>query len=285
MLSIALIVFRETLEAALFIGVVAACTLNMPRRIETLWIGVGLGVAGSLLLAAVAGRLSALMDGMGADVVSASILSTAILMVAHHCITSQNKGRESIDRARALGKDYNPEAISGTLLWSMVIAVALTVLREGAETILFVAGAQTGSTTEAAPNALMQSGALILGLSMGSLLGYAVYRGLKGLPIKQIFNVSNALLMVMLAAMCSQLAKLSLGAGWVSVMGDAAWDSSHLLSVNSLLGTFLKFLIGYDDHPSVLQVLCYIGGMTTVYGLTKLNNLNYMLSNHNRSIQ
>ena len=277
MLNIALIVFRETLEAALFVGVVAACTLGLPRRQATLTMGIALGVLGSLVLASVAQQLSGALGGMGADVVSAGILTTAIVMIAHHCITSQTKGREAAQHARALARDATTgieHSVKTSLQWSIAIAVALTVLREGAETILFVAGAQTaahsGDALNQPPNALMQTTALLIGLSMGSALGYAVYRGLKGLPIKQIFQVSNALLMVMLAAMASQLAKLSLGAGWVSFMGDAAWDTSHLLSVNSILGTLLKFLVGYDDHPSLLQVVCYASSLILVYSLTKV---------------
>ncbi len=39
MFATGLIVFRETLEAALFIGIVAAATIGVPRR--GLWLGVG----------------------------------------------------------------------------------------------------------------------------------------------------------------------------------------------------------------------------------------------------
>ena len=64
MFGSAVIVFRETLEAALFVGIVAAATRGLAGRANWLAGGVFAGVIGALALAAGADKVSALADGI-----------------------------------------------------------------------------------------------------------------------------------------------------------------------------------------------------------------------------
>ena len=65
MFGTALIVFREVLEAALIVGIVSAATRGIPGRER--WIGAGIlaGLLGALGVAAGAGAISQLAEGMG----------------------------------------------------------------------------------------------------------------------------------------------------------------------------------------------------------------------------
>ena len=49
MFGSALIVFRESLEAALLVGIIAASTRGLPRRDRWLALGVLVGIVGSLI--------------------------------------------------------------------------------------------------------------------------------------------------------------------------------------------------------------------------------------------
>src|SRR4051794_4935113 len=102
MFATALIVFRESLEAALFVGIVAAATRGLPGRIGWLTGGVAAGVLGAIALAAGADKISALADGIGQDLVNASILAAALLMLAWHCIWVSTHGKEMSQEARLL---------------------------------------------------------------------------------------------------------------------------------------------------------------------------------------
>lgn len=51
MFGSAIIVFRESLEAALLIGIIAASTRGLAHRNKWLAIGITAGVAGSLVVA------------------------------------------------------------------------------------------------------------------------------------------------------------------------------------------------------------------------------------------
>src|SRR5512146_1989556 len=72
--GIALLVFREVLEAALIITIVCAATRGVPRR--GLFVGGGLilGVLGAMLVALFAGALANAFSGVGQEVFNAGVL-------------------------------------------------------------------------------------------------------------------------------------------------------------------------------------------------------------------
>jgi high-affinity iron transporter len=86
MLGTGVIVFRETLEAALFVGIVAASTRGVLHRGRWLILGVSAGIIGSLAIASAMRWISSLADGLGQDFLTGIILSAALLMLAWHCI-------------------------------------------------------------------------------------------------------------------------------------------------------------------------------------------------------
>ena len=86
MFGTALIVFREVLEAALIVGIVAAATRGIQGRARWIAAGVAAGVFGSLAVAAGAGALSQLAEGMGQELFNATILGVAVAMLAWHNI-------------------------------------------------------------------------------------------------------------------------------------------------------------------------------------------------------
>ena len=103
MLNAGLIVFRETLEAALIIGIVAAAT--RPLRGRTTWIALGvlLGAVGSVLIASVAERINRWGDGMGQDVFNAVVLAIAVALLAGHSIWMSSRGKQLVEDARRVG--------------------------------------------------------------------------------------------------------------------------------------------------------------------------------------
>ena len=86
MFAIGLIVFREALEAALFIGIMAAATKGIPQRSRWLWLGLVLGVLGSVALAFGMGYINDWAQGTGQDWMQILILGLAFLM-AHRLVT------------------------------------------------------------------------------------------------------------------------------------------------------------------------------------------------------
>lgn len=251
MFGTGLIVFRETLEAALFVGILAAATRTVEHRTRWLALGAALGVLGSLLMAAAMGQISDWANGLGQDMVNAAILVTALFMLAWHTIWVSTHAQQMTKDARRLGVDA---AQSSGALWAVTLAVAMTVLREGAETVLFVTGLVTGSTQGVGT---MMMGA-VLGLVLGVTVGWLIYSGLGQVQPKRLFAITNVLILLLAGNLASQLAKTLQQADWLNWLSDNAWDSSSVLSNDSLMGVLMHGVVGYDASPSQLQVLFYV---------------------------
>ena len=248
MFATALIVFRETLEAALFVGIMAAATRGVAGRSRWLTAGVLAGGAGALALAAGAEHISALANGVGQDLVNASILGMALAMLTWHGVWISNQGFQAAAQARALGSSFKQGQRAP---WALMIVVGLSVLREGAETVLFVTGYVGGSG---------QSGTLIAafsGVMGGSAVGVFIYLGLSRVPLQRMFAVTNVLILLLAASMASQLARALSQAGLIGIWGQPVWDTSALLRIESPLGTLAHALVGYEAQPTGLQLAFY----------------------------
>ncbi|MGZ5193970.1 MAG: FTR1 family iron permease [Ramlibacter sp.] len=257
MFATALIVFRESLEAALFVGIVAAATRGLAGRGSWLAGGVFAGVIGALALAAGADKIGALADGIGQDLVNVGILTAALAMLAWHCIWVSTHGKEMSQEARQLGSSVRAGQRTPRAL---MIAVALAVLREGAETVLFVAGLTTGT----ASSGVEMVSAVLLGLAGGVALGSLIYFGLSRVKPQNLFTVTNAFILVLAAAIASQLARALAQSGLVDLWSSAVWDTSRLLPSESPVGVLLHALAGYDARPSGLQLAFYVGTLLIV---------------------
>jgi high-affinity iron transporter len=251
MFATALIVFRETLEAALFVGIIAAATRGLAGRTRWLSGGVLAGVAGALGLAAGADRIAALADGIGQDLMNVGILSVALAMLAWHCIWVSTHGHEMSRDAKQLGSSVSKGARAPRAL---MVAVALAVLREGAETVLFVAGLTSGNPG-VADGMLAGAG---LGLAGGSAIGILLYFGLSRVKPQHLFAVTNGLIVLLAAAIASQLAKALAQSGLTELWTATLWDTSSFLRPESALGVLLHALVGYDARPSGLQLAFYV---------------------------
>lgn len=248
MFTIAVIVFRETLEAALFVGIMAAATRGLESRSRWLTAGVLAGIAGALALAAGAERVSALADGIGQDLVNAGILMVALAMLTWHCVWVSNQGAQAAAEARALGTVFKQGQRAP---WALMVVAALSVLREGAETVLFVAGYASGAGSSGTI-----SGALA-GVFCGSAMGAIIYLGLSRIPVQRMFAVTNTLILLLAASIASQLARALSQAGLTNVWGQPVWDTSFLLRIDSPAGTLAHALVGYEAQPTGLQLAFY----------------------------
>lgn len=258
MLAISLIVFRETLEAALFVGIVAAATRGLIGRERWLSAGVAAGVAGALLLALLADRIATLADGLGQDLVNVGILSLALAMLVWHCIWGQQHGQAAARDAKQLGTTVRDGDRTPAVL---ALACALAVLREGAETVLFVLGV-TGSSDAAGGQAPLLG--IAAGLFAGTTAGGLIYFGLSRVPAQRLFGVTHALMVVLTAAIASQLARALVQVGLVRHWNTPLWDSTWLLSPDSAFGVLLHALAGYDAQPMGVQLVFYVSTLLLI---------------------
>ncbi len=259
MFSATLIVFRESLEAALFIGIVAAATRGLVGRGRWLGTGVAAGLLAAFALALVAEQTAAAFDGIGQDLLNIGVLSVALAMLLWHCLWVSTRSHEMVRDARALGSSVQG---GERRPWALIVAVALAVLREGAETVLFVAGSASADGGLRAPGVI---GASALGLGLGAAVGWLIYAGLSRIPVRHLFTATNALIAVLAASIASQLMRALTQAGLLDTGTAPLWDSSALLSPDTPLGTLAKALVGYDAQPSGAQLASYLAVLALIY--------------------
>jgi high-affinity iron transporter len=258
-----LIVFREVFEAGLIIGIVMAVTSSVPGR--GLWVagGVAAGVLGACVVALFTRGLSELFGGSGQELFNAGILGFAVLMLGWHNVWMARHGRELVAELRAAGEAV---AKGSKSLLALAIVVAIAVLREGSEVVLFlygVAAAQGGASWS------MVGGGLV-GLILGSAVCLLTYLGLITIPARYLFSVTSALIALLAAGMAAQAIAFLEQADILTALDETAWDTSWILSDSSYLGKALHTLIGYVDQPTAMQVVVYAATLGVIIVLMKL---------------
>ncbi|HML11627.1 MAG TPA: FTR1 family protein [Stellaceae bacterium] len=263
MLPTAIIVFREVLEAALIIGIVMAASRGASRR--GLWVsgGIAAGVFGACLVALFAEAIAAAAEGMGQELFDAGILFAAVGMLGWHNVWMSSHGRELAASAMKLGTDVRSGARP---LWALAFVVALAVLREGSEIVLFLYGIALGGNGE--PVAMAIGG--IVGLALGVVAGTAIYWGLVAIPMRLLFRVTSWLVLLLAAGLASQGAAFLMQADLLPPLGSNLWDTSWLLSDQSLVGRVLHTLIGYTAQPAGIQLVFYVATLLMIGGLMRL---------------
>ncbi len=257
MFGTALIVFREVLEAALIVGIVGAATRGLEGR--TRWIvgGLGVGLLGALAVAAGAGVLSSLAQGMGQELFNASILGVAVVMLGWHNIWMTVHGRELSANAKKIGTEIQSGARELSVI---LIVIAVAVLREGAETVLFLYGVAVSG--EGSPGAMLAGGAV--GLAGGALVGWLLFAGLLRIPLKWFFSATSFLVLLLAAGMAAQSARFLIQADVVPSLASPLWDTSSLVANSSVPGKLLQGLVGYDARPAGMQIAFFVAAIVAI---------------------
>jgi len=249
-LGVALLVFREVLEAALIISIVCAATRGVPRRGIFVAGGIGLGVVGALTVALGASFIANLAGGAGQDVFNAAVLLAAVLMIGWHVVWMSAHGREMAREMQAVGGAVKAGSRS---LMVLLTVVALAVLREGSEIVLFLYGMAAGGIGAAGLGL-----GIALGIGGGALMGFALYFGLLRIPLQHFFSVTNTLLMLLAAGLASAAAGFLVQSDLLPAWGAQLWDTSRFLSDDSVLGRTFGILIGYKAAPEGIQVVFFL---------------------------
>lgn len=250
MYAAAVIVFRESLEASLIISIMMAATRGIALR--GLWVagGVLLGLLGAALVASGMGAIADFADGMGQELFNVLILTMAIGMLAWHNIWMAVHGKELAQQISSTARSVKTDGRARSVI---LLVVALAVLREGSETVLFLYGVAT-SGENGARDTLMGA---FWGLGFGAVVAALLYAGLLKIPVRWFFGVTGALVLLLASNMASQVARLLIQADLIPSLSMHLWDTSALLPQNSVVGTLLHGLIGYEAQPSGMQVLAY----------------------------
>ncbi|HGY9573129.1 TPA: FTR1 family protein [Vibrio fluvialis] len=255
MLSSAIIVFREVLEAALIVTILMAATKGLPGRTRWIFGGVTAGLFGALAVAFSAGAIASTFEGMGQELFNAGILLTAVLMLAWHNIWMSKHARELVAHLKQVSSKVNEGSLP---LYFLSVAIGLAVLREGSEVVLFLYGVAAGGDSGIS---LLTGG--IFGVVSGIIAGALLYFGLLRIPTHLLFKVTGWTILFLAAGLAASAAGYLMQAGILTAQAPL-WNSSSILSERSIAGQLLHILVGYQARPTAIQLAFYLATLVLI---------------------
>lgn len=250
MFNALVVVWRESLEAMLVIGVLLAWIARQGdagRLRRALWAGVAGGVLLALLLAAVTFGAQSALEGAALDVFQIGFIFFAAGLITQMVLWMHRHGR-------LMKAELETRAARAGGRTGLAVVAALAVGREGAETVVFLYGL-----------GLEQSGvnlALFLAAAAGGFLlamatAWAVAHGARYLNYRTVFQVSEILLLLVAGALLGNGIDRLIGLDWLPPLLDPLWDTSALLDDGSGVGRLLADFAGYRARPSASLLLAY----------------------------
>jgi len=253
MLETLLIMWRETLEAALIVGILLTYLARSGQRagMRYVWAGGGAAVLAALLTAAASKGAAA---SVGPD--AQEILQVAVLFLAVGVLTWMVLWVHR--NARAMGGDLRRKAdqalATGRLVGLAAIAFA-AVFREGVETVLFLWGVVVQRADLAA---LPLVAAAVAGAGLAVATAWLFFRGFVFLSLQTFFRVTGILLLLVAAGLLTAGVNKLIGLGYLPPIIPQVWSTAWLVRDNGPLGALLGALLGYRSRPSLLEVLVFL---------------------------
>ena len=264
------IVWRESVEALLVIGILQAWVSQQhqgDRLAKYLWAGVVLGLMLSGLLAVLILFAGEAMSGSASEWFQAALALMASLLIVQMVGWMHRHGRTlKHDLQRHADSHLARHGGAGLLLLAL-----LAVSREGSETVVFLYG--SGAQLRGPQLSLFVVGGA-MGLVLSALTIALLHSSRRFISWQRFFSISEAVLLILGAALLvsgterigGQLLAMDLPEVMYSLVGDALWDSSALLSDSHGLGGFLAGFAGYRATPSGMTLLVLAGYWLTVGG-------------------
>jgi high-affinity iron transporter len=272
-----LITLREGVEAALVIGIVLAALHKANQRQFDRWIygGIIAGLVGSGLVGASFHWGLAVLESTqqsdmlivkpaleaGLNILAIALLSWMLIWMTRQARTLKSQVETAVRDSLQTGD---------RTAWGLFGLVFATVLREGFETVLFIAAQfQAG---------LLPTVGAIAGIFGAAGIGVLLFRWGVKINLRVFFQVMGILLLLIVSGLVvSALKYLNVAADTLTqlhpslnlcitqslstsascILGPLAWDTSHILPDRQFPGIVLKTLLGYRDHLYWLQVIGY----------------------------
>lgn len=78
------------------------------------------------------------------------------------------------------------------------------------------------------------------------------------LNLQHFFNVTSALLLIFAAGLFAHALHEFVELGWLPALADPVWNLKPILDDGSTVGSMLRVLVGYNDDPTLLEVVGYL---------------------------
>lgn len=259
--SIAFVVWRESVEALLVIGILDAWLVS--QNIETrrarsfLWGGAvaGLGVAGvlaALLLwlgEAVSDDTQTIYQTIIALLAAALILQMAFWMRSHaRSMRSELEG--SLNTAVAAGN-----------WWGVFLLALIAVAREGSETVVFIYGILSAGVMGSLFACILAG---VTGFVLAAITYALLMTGSRLISWRIFFRISEVVLLFLACGLLMTGIDGLINLDILPRLSRALWNTGFLLSDGTTAGGFFASMTGYRARPNLMQLIAVCGYWITI---------------------
>lgn len=245
-----IIVWRESLEAMLVIGVLLGWIARQPEPAplrRALWLGTGAGAGLAALLGLATFLIRSELEGTVLEAFQVVMVLVAALLIVQMVMWMRRHGR-------AMRQELERRASGAAGALGVGIVTALAVAREGAETVVFL----YGLGLEAGAGTLWrQIAAAATGFALALATAWIIARGARLLSYRLLFRVSEVLLLLIAAGLLAGGIDRLIAMDWLPPLRDPMWDSSALLDDGAGAGRVLTEFLGYRARPCATLLIAY----------------------------
>jgi high-affinity iron transporter len=241
--QVAFIVWRESIEALLVVGILYAWLRTSPdgrRGLPWLWGGVGAGLLLAGALALVLLGVASWLSDRGQEWFQSLMALAACALVVQMVVWMRQHGR---GLKRELESGASRE-IHQQHWWGLLVLVMIAVAREGSETVVFLYGTVLSSKDAGDVVALLTFWLLQLG---GRIITW-----------RRFFRVTEVLLLLLASSLLVSATDRLISLDVLPALMDPVWDSSWLLGTEHGLGKILADFVGYRAAPALSQLLIWL---------------------------
>ena len=252
-----LITLREGLEISLVLAVVLAYLAKSGRR--AMFLPVALGASAAALVCIVAGVVFHMVVGDFTGKTEQAIEGILALTAAGVLTWMIFWMRKN---ARGMSAELHSKIDSAASHSSTAVAFVAfaAVAREGFETVLFLLGAEAGSSSGVA---VVVGG--LLGLAVSAVLGVMVYRSGSKLNLRRFFQITGALLILFAAGLFAkavhEFRELFEIEGWLA---EPAWLVTKGPFATGTTHDFLEGMFGWSADAEHIRVIAYFAYLIPV---------------------
>ena len=259
--NIVFIVWRESIEALLVIGILNAWLSQQGdaarRGRAFLWAGVGAGLVTAFALGAGLICLGDHLDPDTMELYQTGLVLLAALLIVQMVFWMRRHGRtlkRDLEGALQGAADRNN-------WWGVFALAAIAVAREGSETVVFLAGTISAARNGALGVAI---GAAAVGLAIAVATYGVLQLGGRYLTWRTFFRITETMLLLLAGALLVTATDKLMGLDLLPPLSGRLWDTSFVVPDSGPVGGLIAGLTGYRAKPDLSQVLAlalYWGAM------------------------
>lgn len=256
-----LILARETLEAALLVGILVTTLRRLGKKsdLPEVWWGAGTAVLVCVTLGIMANHLASFLSGAAKNILDITIFFLAALFLSFMVLWMTQNGPAMKGKIQGKAMTALESGHKGVLF----LLAFMGVFREGLETILFLWGIALQDTNNQSSWVPLMEG--LAGVVTGILLVVALFTGFSKIPLTLFFRITSGLLILMAAGMISSGVGRLISLGVLSPIVFQVWDSSGILNEHTILGSLMADFFGYRARPSLMTLLTVWGYLLIMF--------------------